>query len=99
MTETTRTADSTPTGVSSPTVTTEIASLRRSPGGRIGVTGGAEFLRRMLGHGLIDELRVITHPVTLGHGRSPWPAGLRLHLTSAREFDSGANLRIYTTAV
>lgn len=78
---------------------TEIASLRRSRGGRIGVTGGAEFLRRMLGHGLIDEVRVITHPVTLGHGRSPWPAGLRLHLTSAREFDSGANLRIYTTAV
>jgi dihydrofolate reductase len=52
----------------------------------------------MLQDRLIDEVRVIVHPVTLGAGRTPWPEGLRLQLTATRSFDSGAVLHTFTPA-
>lgn len=73
----------------------EIAALRRIPGKRIGISGGARLLNSLLLDRLIDEIRVIVHPVTLAAGRSPWPGGLRLRQISTREFDSGAVLNTY----
>lgn len=74
----------------------EIGRLQQTAGGLIGVSGGAAFLRSLFESRLIDEVRVITHPVTLGSGLSPWAAGLRLRPTDVRDFDSGAQLRTYT---
>lgn len=54
-----------------------------------GPTLAAEFIRR----GLVDEYRLVVHPVILGAGtpffpRMEWPLGLRL--TETRTFASGA---------
>lgn len=73
----------------------EIALLRQRPDKRVGIAGGATLLRSLFRQELIDEIRVITHPVTLGAGLTPWPAGMRLQLTAIREFDSGAVLHTY----
>ncbi|WP_150461981.1 dihydrofolate reductase family protein [Nesterenkonia ebinurensis] len=74
----------------------EIAEICTAPGKRIGVSGGARLFQTLLHDRLIDEVRVIIHPVTLGSGRSPWPEGLRLNLTATSTFDSGAVLHTYT---
>lgn len=74
----------------------EVEALRTSPGKRIGVSGGARLFRSMLRDGLIDEIRVTIHPVTLGEGLAPWPEGLRFTLASTLTFDSGAVLHTYT---
>lgn len=76
----------------------EIEAIRATPGRRIGVSGGARLFRTLLHGRLIDELRVIIHPVTLGTGRTPWPDGLRFRLTATRNFDSGAVLHTYLPA-
>lgn len=75
----------------------EIEALRTAPGKHIGVSGGARLFRSMLQDGLIDEIRVIIHPVILGAGRTPWTEGLRCALASTLEFDSGAVLHTYTS--
>lgn len=77
---------------------TEIATIRTSAGKHIGVSGGARLFRTMLQDRLIDEMRVIVHPVTLGAGLTPWPDGIRLRLTGTRLFESGAVLHTYTPA-
>lgn len=74
----------------------EIEAIRATPGKRIGVSGGARLFQTMFQDGLIDEVRVIIHPVTLGEGRTPWPEGLHLRLAATRNFDSGAVLHTYT---
>lgn len=74
----------------------EISAIRANPGKSIGVSGGARLFHTMLHTGLIDEVRVIIHPVTLGAGRTPWPAGLRLQLGATQAFESGAILHTYT---
>lgn len=76
----------------------EIEAIRATPGQAIGVGGGVRLFQTMLQDRLIDEVRVIIHPVTLGAGRTPWPEGLRLRLAATREFDSGAVLHTYTPA-
>lgn len=76
----------------------EIGAIRGTPGKRIGVSGGARLFQTMLHDQLIDEVRVIIHPITLGSGRTPWHEGLRYRLTSTRNFDSGAVLHTYTPA-
>lgn len=73
----------------------EIDAIRTSRGKHIGVSGGAHLFRTMMRDRLIDEIRVIVHPVTLGAGHAPWPDGLRLRLTATREFRSGAVLQTY----
>ncbi|WP_293699408.1 dihydrofolate reductase family protein [uncultured Agrococcus sp.] len=73
----------------------EIEAIRSAPGKRIGVSGGARLFRTMLRDGLIDEIRVIIHPVTLRAGVSPWSGSLGFTLASTEEFDSGAVLHTY----
>lgn len=73
----------------------EIEQLRQQPDRRIGIAGGATLLHSLMRQHLIDEIRVVTHPVTLGSGLSPWPTGLRLRLAENRAFASGATLRTY----
>lgn len=54
----------------------ELRPLREQPGGDIYVIGGAALVASLINEGLIDELRLIVHPVILGGGKSPF-AGVR----------------------
>jgi dihydrofolate reductase len=46
----------------------EIPALKREPGKDIAVFGGARIAHSLIAHRLIDEYRLTTHPVALGHG-------------------------------
>jgi dihydrofolate reductase len=81
-------------------VSTVLDGLRREFGGDMDVGGpnlAAQFVRR----GLIDEYRLVVHPVALGAGTPFWPeldAPLRLRLVDQHTFTSGVELRSYVPA-
>jgi len=74
-----------------------LQGLWREFDGNIDVSGpnlAGQFVRR----DLVDEYRLVVHPVVLGTGTPFWPAleaAHRLRLTERREFASGAELRSY----
>lgn len=74
-----------------------LEDVRREFDGDIDVSGpnlAGQFVRR----GLVDEYRLIVHPVVLGAGTSFWPgldAPLGLRLTEMQTIGSGVELRTY----
>jgi dihydrofolate reductase len=48
----------------------ELRSLKEQPGGPVYVIGGATLVSSLMNEGLIDELRLIVHPVILGGGKA-----------------------------
>jgi dihydrofolate reductase len=49
---------------------TELRALKAEPGGNIYVVGGPTLVTGLLNEGLLDELRLIVHPLLLGGGRA-----------------------------
>jgi dihydrofolate reductase len=75
-----------------------IQELKDTADGDIAVFGSGELVSRLLPHGLIDELRLLVHPVILGRGRpefSSVPSEVELNFTSARPFKSGVVQLVY----
>ena len=78
-------------------VGTVLDGVRREFSGDLGVAGAdlaGQFVRR----GLVDEYRLVVHPVVLGAGTPFWPElerPLRLRLVDTRTFGSGAEFRAY----
>jgi dihydrofolate reductase len=50
----------------------ELRSLKDQPGGAIYVIGGAALVSALMNEDLIDELRLIVHPIILGGGKAPF---------------------------
>jgi len=78
----------------------QIARLKREPGKDLLAHGGATFVQALAHNGLIDEYRLITHPIAVGRGLpmfSDLPTPLHLELVDARTFGS-ATLRVYRSA-
>ena len=46
----------------------ELQALKAQPGGAVYVVGGAGLVRSLIDEGLLDELRLIVHPVAIGAG-------------------------------
>ncbi|MFD7283204.1 dihydrofolate reductase family protein [Streptomyces sp. NPDC059862] len=61
----------------------EVARLRAESAGDVAVFGSSQLTVTLLEQGLVDELRILLHPVLLGRGRSLY-AGLkdRIDLTA-----------------
>jgi RibD domain-containing protein len=60
--------------------------------------GGPNLAGQFVRRGLVDEYRLLVHPVVLGAGTPFWPeiiAPLPLRLIETRTFTSGAELRSY----
>jgi dihydrofolate reductase len=80
-------------------VAEELGRLRQEFGGDLGVGGptlAAEFIRR----GLVDEYRLVVHPVVLGAGTpffSPLDSPIPLRLVETRTFRSGVVYLGYQT--
>ncbi len=76
----------------------EVARLKSEPGKDIVAHGGASFARSLVGLGLVDEYRLLVHPVALGRGL-PLFSGLNapadLELIEARSFRSGVVAHVY----
>ena len=50
-------------------VVEEITKLKQQPGKNIGITGSATLVRSLLRDNLLDELRLLVHPVVVGSGK------------------------------
>ena len=75
----------------------EVRSLRDEPGAAIYVIGGAALVANLMNEDLVDELRLIVHPIILGGGKSPF-AGItdRRKLELVRS-DAGRSGRVTLT--
>ena len=67
----------------------EIAALKAEEGKPILLHGGASFARELSDFGLIDEYRLLVHPIALGEGLPLFGARTRLRLTETRTFATG----------
>jgi dihydrofolate reductase len=76
----------------------EVAALKRESGGDIIAWGGASFAHSLIAAHLLDEYRLVVHPVLVGDGlrifdRFPGPIDVRL--SDTRTFDSGSVVHVY----
>ena len=81
-------------------LTEEIAALKSESGGDIIAHGGAAFVQALSRLRLIDEYRLIIHPVALGNGLPLFKdlaRPLRLDLAEARRFPGGTVIHVYQT--
>ncbi|HEV3388730.1 MAG TPA: dihydrofolate reductase family protein [Solirubrobacteraceae bacterium] len=78
----------------------EVARLKREPGKDLIAHGGASFAQSLARHNLIDEYRLMIHPVAIGSGLPVFKdltTPLRLELIDARTF-GGTSVRVYARA-
>ncbi|RUU02711.1 dihydrofolate reductase [Mesorhizobium sp. USDA-HM6] len=68
-----------------------VAKLKQESGGNIYVHGSLSIARQLLSHGLVDRLRLLAYPGTVGQGKPLFPADKRLalDLISAVPFSNG----------
>jgi dihydrofolate reductase len=73
-------------------VAEEIAALKQTPGGTMAIYASPKLVHSLIGMGLIDEFRVIVHPITVGGGTALFPdeARLDMDLLESKVFESGA---------
>jgi len=79
-------------------LTEEIAALKSESGGDIFAHGGATFVQALSRLGLIDEYRLVIHPVALGNGLPLFKdlaRPLRLDLAEAKSFPGGTVIHVY----
>jgi len=70
----------------------EVSSLKRQPGKDISVSGSATLVRSLLREGLLDELRLMVHPIVLGSGKRLFENGTGrapLELVASQSFGTG----------
>jgi dihydrofolate reductase len=56
------------------------------------MSGSATLVRSLLGHGLVDELRLLVHPLVVGSGAKLFENGMAsvpLELVASRTFATG----------
>jgi dihydrofolate reductase len=76
----------------------EVAKLKRQPGNELQVHGSAALIRTLMKHGLVDEYRLLIHPVVLGSGRSLFADGTTadaLELIGTKTTSLGVVAHIY----
>jgi dihydrofolate reductase len=79
----------------------EIAELKRQPGKDITVLGSGAIVRSLLKDGLLDELRLMLHPIILGGGKRLFNDGddrKPLEVIDSRTFDTGVLYLAYRPA-
>ncbi len=68
---------------------------RERPDGYLLAQGGARFARSLVQTGLIDEYRLIVHPVVLGAGERLFGAPRAIESVSTTAFSSGAVAHVF----
>ena len=79
-------------------LTDDITRLKNEPGGVILAHGGATFIDALIQRNLVDEYRLVIHPVVIGHGTGLFTAlgePLRLDHVETRTFPSGTMIHTY----
>ena len=73
-------------------VAEEITQLKRQPGKDITILGSGVLVRSLLRDGLLDELKLIVHPIVLGGGKRLFEDGgdqKALELVDSKTFGTG----------
>jgi dihydrofolate reductase len=76
----------------------EIAGLKREPGGDIIAWGGASFAHSLIAANLIDEYRLVVHPVLVGDGLrifDRFPGPIDVSLSRIETFGTGSAVHVY----
>ena len=74
-----------------------IARLKQErSGGYLLAQGGVRFARSLVETGLIDEYRLVVHPVVLGAGERLFIAPLTIEPMSTTAFSGGAVAHVFT---
>jgi dihydrofolate reductase len=78
----------------------EVRKLKQQPGQDVLIYGSGELVRTLLPHNLIDELRLMIHPVFLGWGKRLLEEGKSsdLTLTDSRATEKGVVTLTYQVA-
>ena len=75
--------------------------LKQQDGGPVLVAGSGTLVHALMGHGLVDEYRVMIFPVVLGSGRRLFPEApdkTVLRLVDTQTFSSGVVVHAYQPA-
>jgi dihydrofolate reductase len=79
----------------------ELTRLKELPGNNISITGSGTLVRSLLRDGLLDELRLLVHPIVVGSGKTLFPDGsgqTPLRLIDAQTFSTGVLYLTYQPA-
>jgi dihydrofolate reductase len=82
-------------------VAEEVARLKQQPGQDILVAGSADLVQTLMQHNLIDEYRLMVHPVVVGSGKRIFREGSAmtpLQLVDTQTFPSGVIVLTYRPA-
>jgi dihydrofolate reductase len=58
-----------------------IRAIKAQPGGTIMTDGSSQLVHAMIEHDLVDELRLLVYPLTLGTGKRVLPTGVQTTFT------------------
>jgi dihydrofolate reductase len=78
-----------------------VAALKNEPGGPIATSGSISVVRQLLAAGLLDELRLLVHPIAVRKGMRLFDEGERpipLRLISSEAFSTGVLHLVYGPA-
>jgi dihydrofolate reductase len=79
----------------------EITRLKNQPGKNIGVGGSPTLVRSLLQESLLDELKLMVHPVIVGHGKRLFTDDMdlgRLKLIDSKTTGTGVVILTYQPA-
>ncbi|WP_283137475.1 dihydrofolate reductase family protein [Rhizohabitans arisaemae] len=81
-------------------VMAEIAKLKEQPGKNISITGSATLVCTLLANDLLDELRLLVHPIVVGTGARLFGEGVQkeLKLVESTTFSTGVLNLVYQPA-
>ena len=82
-------------------VAEEISELKEQPGKDIVISGSGALVRSLLDAGLLDELRLMVHPVVVGSGKRLFEEGEKqtaLELVDSQTFATGVVYLTYKPA-
>ena len=75
--------------------------IKKGPGRDISITGSPTLVRSLLRAGVLDELRLLVHPIVVGHGKRLFEAedqSIPLSLVEAKTFSTGVQAMTYAPA-
>ena len=78
-----------------------LTRLKQQPGKEIAVVGSGTLVRSLLRDNLLDELRLLVHPIVVGHGKRLFPDGTDqqpLKLVESKTFGTGVLYLTYQLA-
>ncbi len=82
-------------------VADEVAKLKQGEGGDIVISGSGALVRSLLHYGLLDELKLMIHPILVGSGKRLFEEGeeqTKLELMDSRTFSTGVLYLTYRPA-